>query len=49
MTGRGVAQDTSGVRANAVLSGQVAVVTGATKGLGLAIAREFLNSGASVM
>lgn len=49
MTGRGVAQDTSGARANAVLSGQVAVVTGATKGLGLAIAREFLNSGASVM
>jgi glucose 1-dehydrogenase len=49
MTGRGVAQDTSRVRANAVLSGQVAVVTGATKGLGLAIAREFLNSGASVM
>ncbi len=49
MTDRGVAPGTAGLRAGGVLSGHVAVVTGATKGLGLAIARAFVDSGASVM
>lgn len=49
MTDRGVAPGTAAFRASNILSGQVAVVTGATKGLGLAIARAFVDTGASVM